>query len=137
MGQWSHSSLGLNPWIHLRNEWLESMQAEYAARGNALESHFYEFRSGFEPDYSQFRKFESLPSEFPRLGDHVECFYIINLYHEVLTMSHSIHWKLGNIPRQDEPWLRAIVDSIYPYKPPISLDVCPEEHMTSPNFEFS
>ena len=51
-------------------------------------------------------------------------------------MDHSIHWKLGNIPRQDELWLRAIVDSVYPYKLTISLDVCPEEHMTSPALEF-
>ncbi|KAL4860601.1 hypothetical protein BDV12DRAFT_209053 [Aspergillus spectabilis] len=114
------------------HKWLESMRAEYAARENALESHVYEIRDGFEPDYSQFREFEMLPSEFPQLGDHAEYFYIINLDHEVLTMNHSIHWKLGSIPRQDELWLPAIVDSIYPYKPTISLDICPEEHMASP-----
>jgi hypothetical protein len=31
--------------------------------------------------------------------DFVEYIYIINLDHEVLTMNHGIHWKLGNIPR--------------------------------------
>jgi hypothetical protein len=73
-----------------------------------------------------------LPSELPRLdGFSAEYFYIINLDREVLTMNHSIHWKLGNIPRQDDLWLHAITDSIYPDKPTISPDVCPEEHMAS------
>jgi hypothetical protein len=108
------------------------MRAEYAAGENALERHVYEIRDGVKPDYSQFRKFETLPSEFPRLSYHAQYVYIINLDHEVLTMDHSIHWKLGNIPRQDELWLRAIVDSIYPEKLTISLDICPEEHITSP-----
>ncbi|KAE8347051.1 hypothetical protein BDV24DRAFT_174605 [Aspergillus arachidicola] len=98
---------------------------------SALETHVYEIRDGFRPDYSQFHEFETLPSELPRLGDDFEYIYIINLDREVLTMNHSIHWKLGNIPRQDELWLRAIADSIYLYKPTISLDVCPEEHMDS------
>ncbi|KAL5051691.1 hypothetical protein BDW71DRAFT_193939 [Aspergillus fruticulosus] len=118
------------------HNWLESMRAEYAAWENALESHVYEIRDGFKPDYSEFREFEMLPSELPRLGEYVEYYYIINLDHEVLTMNHSIHWKLGNIPRQDELWLRAIADSIYLYKPTISLDICPEEHMSSPALEI-
>lgn len=46
-------------------------------------------------------------------------------------MNFSIHWRLGNIPRQDNLWLRAITDSVYPFKPTISLDICPEEHMAS------
>jgi hypothetical protein len=105
------------------------MRAEYAAKESALERHVHEIRDGFEPDYSQFREFVALPSELPQLGDYdAEYFYIINLDHEVLTMNHSIHWKLGNIPRQDELWLRAIADSISRYKPTISLDICPEEH---------
>ncbi|RAQ49590.1 hypothetical protein AFGD_002150 [Aspergillus flavus] len=113
------------------HKWLQAMRAEYAAKESALETHVYEIRHGFKPDYSQFREFVTLPSELPRLRDDFEYIYIINLDHEVLTMNHSIHWKLGNIPRQDELWLRAIADSIYMYKPTISLDVCPEEHMVS------
>ncbi|PLN85269.1 hypothetical protein BDW42DRAFT_1827 [Aspergillus taichungensis] len=113
------------------HDWLESMRAEYAAREKALENHVYEIRDGFEPDYSQFHEFETLPSEIPRLDAFAEYIYIINLDHEVLTMNHSIHWKLGDIPREDELWLRAIVDSIYPYKPTISLDICPDKHMAS------
>ncbi|KAL4945268.1 hypothetical protein BDV06DRAFT_231429 [Aspergillus oleicola] len=118
------------------NKWLESMRAKYAARETSLERHVYTIRDGFQPDYSRFRIFETLPSEFPRLGNRAHYFYIINLDHEVLTMDYSIHWKLGNIPRQDELWLRAIVHSIYPNKDTISLDVCPEEHMTSPALEY-
>ncbi|PIG89734.1 hypothetical protein AARAC_005022 [Aspergillus arachidicola] len=112
-------------------KWLQAMRTEYATKESALETHVYEIRDGFRPDYSQFHEFETLPSELPRLGDDFEYIYIINLDREVLTMNHSIHWKLGNIPRQDELWLRAIADSIYLYKPTISLDVCPEEHMDS------
>ena len=51
------------------------MRAEYAAKESALERHVYEIRNGSEPDYSQFREFETLPSELPRLGDHAEYFY--------------------------------------------------------------
>ncbi|KAE8137932.1 hypothetical protein BDV38DRAFT_292551 [Aspergillus pseudotamarii] len=91
----------------------------------------YEIRNGFKPNYSQFREFETLPSELPRLGSYAEYIYIINLDHQVLTMNHTIHWKLGNVPRQDELWFRAIADSIYQDNFTISLDVCPEEHMAS------
>ncbi|KAL4738172.1 hypothetical protein BDV11DRAFT_216133 [Aspergillus similis] len=114
----------------------EEYRAEYAARENALERLVYEIRDGVKPGYSQFRKLETLPSELPRLGNYVEYYYIINLDEEVLTMNHSIHWKLSNIPRQDDLWLRAIVDSIYRDIFTISLDVCPEEHMGSPALEI-
>ncbi|KAJ6126033.1 hypothetical protein N7471_010526 [Penicillium samsonianum] len=100
------------------HKWPESMRAEYAAKESALERHVYQIRDGFEPDYSQFREFEALPSEFPRLGDYAEHFYIINLDHE------------------DEQWLRAIADSIYLNKLTISLDVCPEEYIASGALEF-
>ncbi|OOF99134.1 hypothetical protein ASPCADRAFT_513217 [Aspergillus carbonarius ITEM 5010] len=108
------------------------MRAEYAAKESALEAYVYEIRDGVNPDYSQFHEFVTLPSELPRLdGYDAEYFYIVNLDQEVLTMNHSIHWKLGNIPRQDILWIRAIANSIYMYKPTISLDVCPEEHIGS------
>lgn len=119
------------------------MRAEYTAKESGLERHVYEICGDFEPDYAQFDEFETLPSELPLLGDYAEYFYLINLDHEVLTMNHSIHWKQGNIPRQCELWLRAIADSIYLYKPTISLDIRPEEHMASlalelpkPNWEI-
>lgn len=106
------------------------MRAEYAARERDLE-HDYEICASFDPE-SQFRESAVLPSELPRLdGYSTEYFYIINLDREVLTMNHSIHWKLGNIPRQNDLWLRSIADSIYQFKPTISPDVCPEEHMAS------
>ncbi|KAJ6187764.1 hypothetical protein N7519_002672 [Penicillium mononematosum] len=119
------------------HEWLESMRTEYAAKESALERHVYEIRDGFEPDYSQFSEFTTLPSELPRLNEYnyAQYIYIINLDHEVLTMNYGIHWKLGNIPRQDGLWLRAIADSIYGL-PTISLDICPEEHMASPALEY-
>ncbi|KAK9320293.1 hypothetical protein V1517DRAFT_375748 [Lipomyces orientalis] len=113
-------------------KWVKSMRVRYADKERALEQHVYEIRDGHEPDYSQFREFVVLPSELPRLnGYDAEFFYTINLDHEVLTMNHSIHWKLGNIPRQDNLWLHAIADSVYRYIPTISPDVCPEEHMAS------
>ncbi|EFY85109.1 hypothetical protein J3459_011867 [Metarhizium acridum] len=113
-------------------EWLTSMRAQYAAKQRALEQHVYEIRDGSEPDYSFFDELEVLPSELQRLDDFdAEYFYIINLDHEVLTINFSIHWQLGNIPRKDQLWLRAIADSIYPFKPTISLDLCPQEHMAS------
>lgn len=117
-------------------EWLESMRAEYAAKESALERHVHEIRDGFKPDYSQFDELASLPSELPRFNDWVEYIYIINLDREVLTINHSIHWKLENIPRQDDLWIRAVTDSIYRDKFTISLDICPEEHMASPALEL-
>jgi hypothetical protein len=108
------------------------MRAKYAARERALEQHVFEIRDASEPDYSEFEEFLVLPSELPRLSDYdAEYFYTINLDYGVLTMNNSIHWKLGNIPRQNDLWLRAIADSIYPYKPTICPDLCPEEHMAS------
>ncbi|KAK3366682.1 hypothetical protein B0T24DRAFT_659000 [Lasiosphaeria ovina] len=114
-------------------KWLKSMRAEYAAKERVLNQHVYEIRDGSKPDYSLFNEFEELPSELPRLEDcGAEYFYIINLDREILTMNFGIHWQLGNIPRQDDLWIRAIADSIYLDKPTISLDVCPGEHMASP-----
>ncbi|EXK76131.1 hypothetical protein FOQG_19108 [Fusarium oxysporum f. sp. raphani 54005] len=113
------------------------MRHEYTARERALEEKVYEIRDEVEPDFSQFDDLETLPSEFPQSGDYdAEYIYIINLDHEILTMNKGIHWKLGNIPRQDDLWLRAIADSVYPYKPTISFDICPEEHMASPALEL-
>ncbi|KAL2179614.1 uncharacterized protein P884DRAFT_239104 [Thermothelomyces heterothallicus CBS 202.75] len=117
-------------------EWLEQMRAEYTARERDLEQHVYEIRDGSSPDYSQFDEFESLPSELPRLDSDAEFFYIIDLDREILTMNFGIHWRLGNIPRQDNLWLRAIANSVYRYKPTISLDICPEEHIASPALEL-
>ncbi|CVL09073.1 uncharacterized protein FMAN_15416 [Fusarium mangiferae] len=78
----------------------------------------------------------TLPSELPRLGHYdAEYIYIINLDLEILTINNSIHWKLGNILRNNL-WLRAIADSIYPYKPTISLDVFPEEYIASSALEL-
>ena len=116
--------------------WLESMRAQYAAKESVLDRDVYEIRDGVKPDYSQFEEFESLPSDFPELNNWAEYIYIINLDHEVLTMNHTIHWKLGNVPRQDDLWLRAIVGSIYRYESTISPEICPEEHMASPALEY-
>lgn len=113
------------------------MRAGYAARELDLEQHVYEIRDGSDPDYSKFDEFEALPSELPRLdGYDAEYFYIIDLDREILTMNFGIHWQLGNIPRQDNIWLRAIADSVYVGKPTISLDICLEEHMASPALEL-
>lgn len=111
------------------------MQAQYAAKERALERHVYEIRDG-EPNYSQFREFESLPCELPRFNSWANYIYITNLDRELFTINHSIHWKLGNIPRQDELWIRAIEDSIYKFVFTISLDICLEEHMASPALEL-
>ncbi|KAH6637197.1 hypothetical protein F5144DRAFT_647199 [Chaetomium tenue] len=115
-------------------KWLEAMRAEYTAKERLFEKHVYEIRDESKPDYSLLlEEFEALPSELPRLdGYDAEYFYIINLDKEVLTMNHSIHWNLGNIPREDNLWIRAIADSIYRDKLTISFETCPEQHMASP-----
>jgi hypothetical protein len=94
----------------------------------ALEQNIYDISSTSELD----AEFETLPSELPRLGAFEAGYvYIVNLDGEVLTMNYSIHWNLGNIPRQNSLWLRAIKKSIYKFEPTISCDLCPEEHMAS------
>lgn len=116
------------------------MRTEYAAKESALERHVYEIGDDFKPNLSLFSELMEIPNELPLPGPSddlfIEYIYIINLDQEVLTMNHSIHWKLGNIPRQDDLWLRAIKNSIYRGEPTISLDVCPEEHMGSPALEL-
>ncbi|KAI0402201.1 hypothetical protein F4802DRAFT_379465 [Xylaria palmicola] len=115
-------------------KWLEQMRATYTAKEDELEKHVYEIRDdGSAPDYSSFGHLLALPSELPRLARYdVEYFYIINLDCEVLTMNFGIHWKLAHIPRTDDLWIKAIANSIYPYKPTISLDICPDECIASP-----
>ncbi|KAK3363722.1 hypothetical protein B0T25DRAFT_528341 [Lasiosphaeria hispida] len=118
-------------------KWLDLMRATYAAKERVLDQHVYAIRDGMTPDYSLFSEFVELPSELPRLADYdTEYFYIINLDHEILTMNFGIHWQLGNIPRQDDLWIRAIADGIHWRSPTISLDICPEEHMASPALEL-
>lgn len=88
-------------------------------------------------NYSPFRELVALPSELPRLdGLFADNIYIINLDREVLTMNRSVHWKLGNIPRQNKLWLHAIKESVYRGWDTISLETCPEEHIASPALEF-
>lgn len=95
-----------------------------------------EIRDGSEPDYSEFREFYVLPSELPRLGHDFGYVYTIDLDREVLSINHSIHWKLTNIPRQVDPWLRAIADCIYPNNFTISPNLCPEEYLVSLDLEL-
>ncbi|KAI1734271.1 hypothetical protein F4680DRAFT_357644 [Xylaria scruposa] len=119
-------------------QWLESMRAEYAALERALERHVYEIRNGCKPNFSLFREFVALPSELLELNVELvhNYVYIINLDCEILTMQHGIHWKLGNIPRHDNLWLRSITDSIYSDVCTLSLDLCPEEHIAAPALEL-
>lgn len=112
------------------------MQVEYAAKEIALERSVYEIRDGSEPDYSEFHEFYVLPSELPRLGHDFGYVYTIDLDREVLSINHSIHWKLTNIPRQVDPWLRAIADCIYPNNFTISPNLCPEEYLVSLDLEL-
>jgi len=113
------------------------MRLQYAALENSLESEVYEIRDDFEPNKSLYKEFVELPTELPEL-DHepIEYFYFINLDRELLTMNFTIHWKLGNIPRQDYLWLRSITKSIYEDEDTISLDICPEENLASPALEI-
>ncbi|KAL3484238.1 hypothetical protein BJX62DRAFT_248573 [Aspergillus germanicus] len=117
-------------------KWLKAMRDEYAAKENDLERHVYEIRDGSKPDYSKLRQFKTPPSEFPRLSNDAEFVYLINLDQQVLTMNHSVHWKLGNIPRQNKLWFRAMVGSIHRGKPTISLDLCQEKHIASPALDL-
>ncbi|GKZ31076.1 hypothetical protein AbraIFM66950_011135 [Aspergillus brasiliensis] len=113
-------------------KWLQSMREKYATKQRALDALIHTVHEDVPPDYSQFEEFVSLPSEIPRLnGYDAEYTYIINLDHEVLTMSLGIHWKLDNIPRENNLWLHAIEESIYMWKHTISLQKCPEEHLAS------
>ncbi|KAK8140526.1 F-box domain-containingprotein [Apiospora sp. TS-2023a] len=120
------------------SEWLEAKRAEYADKEADLENFVYNpylDRTDDGPDYEVLNAVQdendaTLPSELPLLaGYEADKVYIVNIDDEVLTINYGIHWKLNNIPRQDDLWARAGVDSIYPHKPTISLDLCPEEHM--------
>lgn len=118
-------------------EWLGSMRAKYAGLENTFEQKIHGIHSGITPDPVQLGDLAALPSELPLLN----CFdfeyaYITNLDQEVLTMNFGIHWKLNSIPREDDRWIRAIKDSIFPYKPTICPDTCSEEHMASPALEL-
>ncbi|KAL1896639.1 hypothetical protein Cpir12675_002735 [Ceratocystis pirilliformis] len=111
-------------------EWLEAMRAEYAAREAALEQHVYEVKLLSLPDYSVYEDLVNLPSEIPWIrGYFAERAYIIDLDREVFTVDFSMHWKLANIPLDDNRWLRAICDSIYASKQTISYGLCSDEHM--------
>ncbi|KAK2612081.1 hypothetical protein QQS21_001930 [Conoideocrella luteorostrata] len=118
--------------------WLERTRAEYATLENELENDVYELRDDVDSitdtdGHHAFSDFIELPSELPLLPDvSAEYTYITNLDQEILTMNGSVHWKMNNIPRQDNLWLRAIKKSIYRGKLTISLDTCPEGHITSP-----
>ncbi|KAL2887784.1 hypothetical protein HOO65_040121 [Ceratocystis lukuohia] len=106
------------------------MRAEYAAREATLEQHVHEVTEPFWPNYSVYTDLASLPSEIPWIrGYFAERVYIINLDREVFTVDFSMHWKLANIPRDGNRWLRAICDSVYASKQTISYSLCSDEHM--------
>jgi hypothetical protein len=117
--------------------WLKSMRNLYEEKELALEQEIFELPHGPEPDYSKFEEFLIYPCALPRLHQNDSRYvYIINLDKEVLTINGGIHWKLGNIPRKDDLWMRAVAESIYEDHPTISLDICPEEHIASPAMEL-
>ncbi|KAK7923093.1 hypothetical protein PG985_007164 [Apiospora marii] len=115
--------------LHAINEFYAKNGIYNRSNDNAIIP--WERISDGKPNYEVLGRDEvTLPSELPLLaGYKADNVYIINLDDEILTINHGIHWKLNNIPRRDNLWALAGVDSIYPHKPAISLDLCPEEHM--------
>lgn len=110
------------------------MREHYAKVEHQLEQDFYTIDETKE-EYPAYDDFE-LPTELTFWHDiFIEYVYIINLDQEVLTMNDGVHWKLGNIPRPDDMWIRAIVDSISG-EATISYDVCSEDHMASPALDL-
>ncbi|KAK3299558.1 uncharacterized protein B0H64DRAFT_415832 [Chaetomium fimeti] len=107
-------------------KWLRSMRTEYRAKELALEKHVHQICDESKPDYSKFAEFVALPSELPRLDEHCDAkfFYIINLDKGILTMNHTIHWSLCNIPHQSD--LSRSTSTLAHKK----------EHMTSPALEI-
>ncbi|KAM0424958.1 hypothetical protein ACHAPT_009759 [Fusarium lateritium] len=119
-------------------EWLQRMREKYAKHERYLEKHIYSRygESDAEQDHTDFCNFCVLPSVLPQLQQlDFEYCYILNLDCEVFTVNFGAHWKLSSIPR-DDVWRRAMANSIYPYKPTISPDICPEEMMASPALDF-
>ncbi|KAI1426626.1 hypothetical protein F5Y12DRAFT_272782 [Xylaria sp. FL1777] len=114
-------------------KWLRKMRARYAAYENSMEKDFQSASHGFKPSEKRLGRFEMVPTELPGnwKWSGIKDVYIINLDHEVFTVNFSMHWKLGNIPRQGDLWLRSITSSTCRYAPTVSLDICPEEHLTS------
>ncbi|KAK8042112.1 hypothetical protein PG993_006635 [Apiospora rasikravindrae] len=113
-------------------EWLKGRRAAFAAQEAKLEVKVYELDGDRPSDFSDLDKDQPMPSELPLLSRYqADNVYIMDLDREVLTVNYGIHWKLGNIPRQDNLWARAGVASVFLNKPTISLDLCPEEHMAS------
>ncbi|KAJ5719034.1 hypothetical protein N7493_007489 [Penicillium malachiteum] len=118
-------------------KWLEKMRAFYAQLEKQLDKEVYEIRDGEKPNKSEFMDLESIPTEIPRLNNiFIEFIYVVDLDREVLTMNHSIHWKLNNIPREDDQWLKGIKNSIYYGEHTVSPDICPEEHLVSVALEL-
>ncbi|QUC19151.1 uncharacterized protein UV8b_03392 [Ustilaginoidea virens] len=118
-------------------EWLESMRAYYADIEFQLEksANLIQKDVVLDEDVTTDLGLHEFPTSFPVLDSDfgfIENVYIINLDREILTMNYGIHWKLDNIPRADNLWLRAIRESIYDYMPTVSLELCPEEHLASP-----
>ncbi|KAJ5718929.1 uncharacterized protein N7483_010011 [Penicillium malachiteum] len=117
-------------------KWLEKMRAFYEQLEKQLDKDVYEIRDGEKPNKEAFMDLESIPTEIPRLNNiFIEYIYVIDLDQEVLTMNHSIHWKLNNIPR-DDLWMKAIKNSIYYGEHTVSPDICPEEHLASVALEL-
>ncbi|OAA63430.1 hypothetical protein SPI_03593 [Niveomyces insectorum RCEF 264] len=114
-------------------EWLSTQREKYATLEKKLEECVYEIHKDVQPRYDLYSSYVALPSELPRLdGFDAEHTYIVNLDDEILTMDYTIHWKLGNIPRENMQWLHAIKRSIYSGRPTIHPDRCPEEYMACP-----
>ncbi|RSL40667.1 hypothetical protein CEP54_016051 [Fusarium duplospermum] len=120
-------------------EWLQRKRDRYVEHERRLEEHIYSRcgESDSEQDDASFCQFVLLPSELPQLNQlDFEYVYILNLDCEVFTVNFGAHWKLSSIPR-DDVWRLAMADSMYAYKPTLSLDACPEEMMASLALEYS
>ncbi|KAG7285884.1 hypothetical protein NEMBOFW57_008178 [Staphylotrichum longicolle] len=117
--------------------WLKRMREKYAATERYFESYVFPI-SGAPPDPTPAERdeFLQLPSVLPQLNrlftDH---HYIINLDQEIFTVDFGAHFKLGNIPHEDNTWHYATVPSIY-LGYTVATDLCDEDQLASPAVEL-
>ncbi|KAI0103219.1 hypothetical protein GGR51DRAFT_561903 [Nemania sp. FL0031] len=119
-------------------EWLEKKRAKYARYQEDADNYSQVSEAAYcETSYWPRGRRPIFPTEFPKLSQYyAQYVYIINLDREVFTVNYGAHWKLGNIPRRNDLWHKAIVNSIFQNENTISLEECLEDHIGAPALEL-
>ncbi|SPQ23350.1 8bb7b5de-d412-4a38-bd2c-279fa3d1e022 [Thermothielavioides terrestris] len=112
-------------------KWLTRMREAYASMEGRFELEVFALRAR---PFRSTVDWDKRPSMMPCIREPNfgrDYYYIIDLDREIFSVDFGAHYKLGNIPRGDHLWRRALADSIF-HGCTVDTRLCHEDQLASP-----